>query len=175
MVNPFLEGVTLINSIFVISSFVLFGGFCFFVKEYFKVSKLKAAFTLMELVIALTILMLLAMVAGPPLLKYVGRAKVHTTETNLKVLQGSIDEFHSEIGKFPESLRDLVRMPTDTELAKNWQEPFLKVKGEQVPLDGWKREFVYERLAPGSSPPYELYSWGASGEGSPKEEWFSAW
>ena len=175
MVNLFLEYETFMDSVFVILSFPLFGGLCFFIKESSKASKLKEAFTFMELVIAMTILMLLAMVVGPPMLKYVGRAKVYTTEANLKVLQSSIDEFHSEIGKYPESLRDLVRMPTDVELAKNWKEPFLHVKGEQIPLDGWKKEFIYEQLASGSKPPYELYSWGEHGEGSPKEEWFSAW
>jgi general secretion pathway protein G len=102
--------------------------------------------------------------------QYLERAKRNTTITNLKNVKLAIESFRADTGSYPQSLTELKERPSNEKISKKWQGPYLP--GE--PVDGYNTELMY-KLTKGEKHPYELYSWGANGEGSPQEEWVSVW
>lgn len=119
------------------------------------------AFTMIEMIIVITILGGLMLIAMPALNWYQNLTARTTTKSNLKMLRQAIQNFHIETRGYPVTLDDLIRKPTDPNLAKNWSEPLLESK--DVPLDGWNEPFKY-RVTKGGTHPFELYS-----EGNPEK------
>ncbi len=137
--------------------------------------QLKPGFSLIEIAVAVLIMGVLATMGIPAVMGYLKKAKVRTTQTNISSIQQAIDMYYSEVGKYPESLEDLVNAPSDPALARKWDGPYVEVgKKNIVPQDGWARDFYFERT-PGGAHPYILYSYGPNGEDAPEEEWISAW
>ena len=137
-------------------------------------STLQKGLSLIEIMIVLAIMGIFATLVGPRVFSYYGKAKVQTTEANLRTLKQAITSFHIDTGRYPETLQDLMRKPFDETVARKWQGPYLESKNEEVPEDGWGNEFVYRRNEPGSAKPYDLYSYGPDGEDSSEENWIYA-
>ena len=127
----------------------------------------REGFTFIELVIAIAILGILALIVAPKMFNYLREAEEETTKTNLKVVRTEIDNYIRKVGQPPQTLRDLVRRPADM-TDRQWRGPYLE--GEEIPKDGQGHDLVYVSLA-GNHPPYKLYSWGKNGPDSPSEEW----
>ncbi len=69
---------------------------------------MSAGFTLIELIVVLTILALLLTIAAPRYFSHVDRAKEATLKQDLSVMRDAIDKYHGDKGKYPDSLDDLV-------------------------------------------------------------------
>lgn len=65
-------------------------------------------FTLIEILLALTIVALLLTLALPRYFASLERSKEVVLRENLKVLRTTIDKFYADTGKYPESLAQLV-------------------------------------------------------------------
>ena len=131
-------------------------------------------FTLIEILIAIAIIAIMAVVVAPNLMKYLGQAKKTAAQSTLKTLQLSVDQFYVATNHYPRSLKDLVKKPTyDEQIAKKWGSPYLKQKN--VPEDPWGNRYQY-KLTPGQAHPYVLFSYGSSdGKSTPKVDWISVW
>lgn len=129
-----------------------------------------AGFSLIEIVIAVTIMGILAALVIPNITSYLRKAKVQSTRVALNNIQNAVQSFHADTSQYPSSLADLKNKPVDEKLAKRYDGPYIT----KEPLDGWGNEIIYTVNPKGSRPPYELYSWGPNGEGSPQEEWVYA-
>lgn len=120
----------------------------------------QSAFTLVEMLLVLVILATLAAIVVP---KFSGRseqAKITAAQTQIANFEIVLDAFEVDNGFYPkgrDGLRDLVQQPSE---AKNWRGPYLK---QEIPLDPWGNEYVYEN--PGKRNPngYDLYSLGPDG------------
>jgi type II secretion system protein G len=125
-------------------------------------SSMRTGFSLAEIMIAIAIIGMIMAVIVPGYNRYREKAMRTATIQSLKALKTGIDEFSEAMdGKYPEKLQDLVTKPSwlEAELAGKW-ESYLGVK--KIPLDEWKRAFVYKRLDdPNAEHAYELYSLGA--------------
>lgn len=130
----------------------------------------RSGFTLIEIVIALAIVGIMATV-GMAALRYRDKAKIMKTKNDLQGLKLSMDSYNTDVGTYPVTLQDLIVRPTDQKIVKRWEGPYLDKEME----DGWKRSYVYQLSPRGSQHPYELYSWGPNGEGSPSEEHINVW
>jgi len=131
----------------------------------------KPGFSFIELVVVVTIIVLLAAVAIPGYYAFVKRVKKSTTISTLQTTHNAIDaNFYADTGSYPNNLSELVNRPADEKIGKRWEGPYLT----KEPEDGYKHELVY-RVTKGGKHPYELYSWGPNGEGSPESEWISVW
>lgn len=128
-----------------------------------------AGFTLIELLVVLVILGLLAAIAGPRVIGYLGGARSDTARVQLGALEQALDLYRLDVGQYPsteEGLAALIRAPSGSTW---WAGPYLG--RSEVPLDPWGHDFVYR--APGSDGPYDLYTLGAdnrpggSGEDAP--------
>lgn len=134
-------------------------------------STLQKGLSLVEVMIVLAIMGLFAAVAGPRLFSYLGKAKVQTTEANLRVIKQAITAYHVDTGHYPETLNDLIRKPFEDSIAKKWEGPYLDTKQDELPEDGWNNDFVYHINESGSAKPYTLYSYGPNGEDAPETDW----
>jgi general secretion pathway protein G len=130
-------------------------------------------FTFIELVIAIAILALLALVVGPLVMGQLDKARMSSTRSNLSSIKTATDMFKVDTGKYPTKLRDLVEKPKEEAVARNWQKGGY-LQGAEVPQDAWHEDFVFKRTPEGKNP-YELYSYGPNGPSAPKEEWISVW
>lgn len=130
-------------------------------------------FTLMELMIAITVLAILSVVIIPNFFGYLDSAKKSTAKQHLNTLKSAITMYSAQIGTLPNSLRDLVKKPLDEAAAKKWQVGGY-VEKQELPLDPWNNDYGY-KLTPGGKHQYELWSYGPNGKGSPEKEWISVW
>ena len=125
-------------------------------------------FTLIELMVVMTILALLAVLVVPKLVGRSDEARVTTTKVQIRNIESALQLYKLDNGFYPtteQGLEALVTEPTTTPLPPNWKKGGYLPK---VPLDPWKRPYVY--LSPGiSNPDYDLLSYGADGESGGEE------
>jgi general secretion pathway protein G len=117
----------------------------------------QAGFTLIELLVVLAILGLLAALATPQVVKYLGKARADTARIEIQNISSALDLFLIDNGRYPtqqEGLNALVESPGGL---ASWRGPYLKSRGQ--PADPWGRPYQYRY--PGQHSQYDLYSLGA--------------
>ena len=130
-------------------------------------------FTLIEILIAIALVVIMGAIAIPGFLSYLERGRKKATVATLKSVKTNIDVFYSDVGQYPETLKDLIKKPQSEELAAHWDGPYLSGKNE--PVDGWNIRLHYQVVGEGEHP-YELYSYGSNkGKATPKEKWINVW
>ena len=139
---------------------------------YTQRAALRQGFSLFEIIIAITIVAVMMAVVVPGIQQWRGRAKKRATESALRTIAMNIEQYKTDTGQYPNGLHDLLYKPNEDKVARRWEGPYLNKESDLE--DGWKQEVVYEKT-PGGEHPYELYSWGPNGEGSPEEEWINIW
>lgn len=133
----------------------------------------RAGFSLMEIMIAVTILGIIMAMVAPALQNTLKKGKARTAKSSLKGFQSAIEQYQMDVGQLPQALKDLIKRPREERAAKKWEGPYLKNENE-IPEDPFEAPFVY-KLTPGGKHPYELYSRGPNGTEAPKEEWINVW
>jgi len=138
----------------------------------------RAGFSLIELLIAIAVMGIILAVAIPAFRNIQRNQRRKAARISIKNIQQSISFFEVDVGKYPESINDLVRKPSvsdyyDSEMVADWAEGGY-IKGGKVPKDPWKNKFQY-RLTPDAKRPYELYSFGPKGKNASRNEWIRAW
>ena len=127
-------------------------------------SYLQHGFTLIELLVVLAILGMLAAIAVPQVLKYLGRAKEDVVKVQVQSIGTSLDLFLLDVGRYPtdqEGLQALVSRPGG--LAQ-WHGPYVTKPNSLI--DPWGHPYVYHQ--PGQNgTDYDLYSAGPEGNGQP--------
>ena len=113
-----------------------------------------AGFTLMELLVVLTILGLLMSLVGPRVLNQLGGAKTKTAAIQIKDLEQAIEIYKIDVGRFPPSLDAL----QEQRGAKGWNGPYLK---GDIPQDPWGFDYHYQY--PGDHNDFDIYSLGEDG------------
>jgi general secretion pathway protein G len=101
----------------------------------------EAGFTLIEVIVVLSIMGLVMGMVGPRMLGYLTDSKVKTARLQAETLSSAVELFFIDNGRFPlesEGLQALVKAPTGM---RSWNGPYLK--GTDVPLDPWGQSYVY--------------------------------
>ncbi len=104
----------------------------------------EAGFTLLELLVVLGIIALLATIAVPQVLQYLGRARTETAKAQVAALTTALELYALDNGTFPleeVGLRSLIAAPPGT---STWKGPYLK-RTEGL-VDPWGRPYQYRRL-----------------------------
>jgi len=133
----------------------------------------RSGFTLIEILIVVAIMgALMGFFFGivPRVTRAFNTYKVNATISEVK---SGLTQYQLSVGKYPQKLKDLIKPPKDETERKKWKRaggPFL----QELPIDPWGNKYVY-KLTPGGKHPYELYSYGSQGPGSPKDDWITAW
>lgn len=119
----------------------------------------EAGFTLLELLVVVTILVALAAAVGTVALNFLGGARADAARIQMNQIEAGLDLFRLDAGRYPttqEGLDALLRRPGD--LAR-WNGPY--VKGEETLTDPWGNRFGY--VSPLRDAPYGLSSFGSDG------------
>jgi general secretion pathway protein G len=123
----------------------------------------QAGFTLLEILVVLTIIALVAAFVGPRLMAQLDRSKVTAAKVQIRSLTSSLETMRLDLGRYPtdrEGLALLVEAPAAaTEDGALWQGPYLET---DVPQDPWGRPYVYRAPATAEGRPLVI-SLGADG------------
>jgi general secretion pathway protein G len=112
-------------------------------------------FTLVEMLLVVTILGILAAIVLPKVVGTGDRARIQAAKTQINAFKTSLDMFEVDNGHYPRGkngLDDLVRQPKD---ANNWHQYM-----DNIPVDPWGGKYIYE--FPGRHNPngFDLMSMG---------------
>lgn len=119
------------------------------------------AFSLVELMIVITIIGLLVALVAPRLAGALGSGRVQSTRAQIELLSGGVTQFNLDVGRYPtaeEGLESLLTRPQGVE-ADVWKGPYLEK--DFVPTDAWGRDFQYELPDSGR---FVIRSLGADGQ-----------
>jgi general secretion pathway protein G len=125
-----------------------------------------SGFTLVEIVIVIALIGLILAVVANRIMGSQKRAEYKLAQTQLQTLSGKIEQYQSDVGSLPESLKQLVIAPAN---ASGWLGPYSRDEELQDP---WHHPIEYKR--PGEEGrAYQLTSLGvdgkAGGEGVDKD------
>ncbi len=126
----------------------------------------RLGFSLIELLVVLVILGLLAGVAGPKVLKYLGGAKADTAKVQIEEFGAALDLYQLEVGHYPKNSQGLEALVSQPDGVSRWNGPYLKKK--TLPKDPWGNDYVYR--FPGEHGDYDIISYGADGEEGGEKE-----
>jgi general secretion pathway protein G len=113
-------------------------------------------FTILEIVIVFILLAGIMSFVGPKIFEQMRRAESGSAKVKLMSLNGQIEMYRLEVGKYPGSLQDLLKQPGGAE--GKWNGPYVK---EPDLKDQWGNDYKY--AVPGTNKPFDLVSFGADG------------
>lgn len=120
-------------------------------------------YSLLEVLIVLSIIALIATFVGPRLMAQLDRSKVTAARVQVQAIASAIETMRLDIGRYPsdeEGLELLTKAPAGADGTEAWRGPYLDVA---VPNDPWGRAYVYEAPAELESPP-RILSYGGDGK-----------
>lgn len=99
-----------------------------------------AGFTLIELMVVMTVIALLVSIAAPRYFDSVDRGREAALKENLQQMRAAIDRFHADRNRYPSSIEELVeqrylrRVPVDpmTDRSDGW----IKIAAKDAPSAG---------------------------------------
>lgn len=101
----------------------------------------KRGYSLLEILIVISIIALIVTLVGPEVLKAFSGAQTKTAAAQMKTLKSQLTTMHLDIGRYPtesEGLGLLVQSPGEG--TPGWNGPYLQ--GE-LPKDPWKNDYIY--------------------------------
>ena len=116
-------------------------------------------YTLVELLIVITILAGISVIAVPTYLNYLEKSRIKTAGIQIDRLGAILDTYLLDVGRYPtqaEGLESLVSAPPGVD---RWAGPYLTKKESLI--DPWGTPFQYR--SPGEHGKYDLYSLGPDG------------
>jgi len=117
-------------------------------------------FTLVEMLVVITIIGLIMGLIGPRVLNYLSESKVKAAKIQLQSFAGALDLFYLDAGRFPSTSEGLAALVKQTPGVGAWNGPYLR--GGNVPNDPWSHTYVYR--SPGEHGPYDIMSYGSDGQ-----------
>jgi general secretion pathway protein G len=117
-------------------------------------------FTLVEMLVVITIIGLIMGLIGPRVLNYLSESKVKAARIQLQSFSSALDLFYLDAGRFPSTSEGLAALVQRTPGVAAWNGPYLK--GGSLPNDPWNHPYLYR--SPGERGPYDIMSYGADGQ-----------
>ena len=121
-------------------------------------NKLRRAFTLVEMLLVVTIIGILAALVIPRIVGVSDRSRVTAANADINGgIKSALGAYEVDNGFFPKSLQDLLVQPSN---AKNWHGPYL----DKLPSDPWGQPYIYYYPGKHSPNSYDLLSVGPDGK-----------
>lgn len=122
----------------------------------------QAGFTLIEIMVVITILAILAVLVVPKIVGRTDEARQTAAQIQIRNIEQALHLYKLDSGLYPttdQGLEALVTEPAIEPVPNRWREGGYFSK---VPLDSWRRSYLY--LSPGEHGEFDLFSYGADGE-----------
>ncbi|MBR0688906.1 type II secretion system major pseudopilin GspG [Bradyrhizobium manausense] len=119
----------------------------------------EAGFTLVEMLVVITIIGMIMALVGPRVLNYLSESKAKAAKIQIESFSSALDLYYLDLGRYPTSNEGLTGLTRSNNQA-GWNGPYLR--GGVVPNDPWGHGYVYR--SPGASAPYEIISLGSDGQ-----------
>lgn len=127
----------------------------------------RSAFTLMEILLVLAILVVLASMVGVGYVKIQQGALKSAAQTQVGLLEDAAKMYALHIGSPPSTLDDLLIAPADLANPAKWSGPYLEKR--ELPLDPWNQPYQYEIIDPAEAS-FRIWSNGPDQQpGSPDD------
>jgi general secretion pathway protein G len=120
----------------------------------------EAGFTLVEMLVVITIIGMIMALVGPRVLNYLSESRVKAAKIQIQSFSSALDLFYLDAGRFPSSSEGLAALVRPVSGASAWNGPYLK--GATVPNDPWGNPYIYRQ--PGEHGAYEIRSLGSDGQ-----------
>ncbi len=132
---------------------------------------LKKGFSLIEIMIAVIIVGMMSMLVVPNVMKRFQKAKYSTLRTTIASLKDALTEYEVDMGHLPDKreggLQALVKRP-EGKVGESWKGPYLS--SNELPLDPWKKELIYNKPAIKYKNKYKVYEIYSTGDENLGEE-----
>jgi len=116
-------------------------------------------FTLLELLVVVTIIAVLASYVAPRYFSQIGKSEVAVAQAQLRALGQALDQYRLDNRSYPSTEQGLQALVSSPVNESKWSGPYLR---KDVPLDPWGRPYVYRNA--GGPGDYELLSYGRDGQ-----------
>src|ERR1700746_263720 len=116
-------------------------------------------FTLVEMLVVITIIGLIMALVGPRVLNYLSESKAKAAKIQIESFSSALDLYYLDLGRYPNSNEGLTAL-TRSNNAPGWNGPYLR--GGVVPTAPWGHSSLYR--SPGDRSPYEIISLGSDGQ-----------
>ena len=120
----------------------------------------EAGFTLVEILVVITIIGLIMALVGPRVVNYLGESKVKAARIQVESFSSALDLFYLDAGRYPSTSEGLAALAQRPGSTAAWNGPYLR--GGLVPNDPWGRPYLYR--SPGEHGAYDIVSYGADGQ-----------
>ncbi len=127
----------------------------------------RSAFTLVELILVITILGILASVVAANYAHSTDRARIRAAETQIKALQAALGTFDVHVGRFPTSDEGLQALVENPDGNQDWAGPYLMSRA--IPEDPWHHAYVYDPAGV-RGVGYDLFSPGPDGSAGTEDD-----
>ena len=122
--------------------------------------KSQRGFTLVEILVVITIIGLIMALVGPQVLRYLSESKSKAARIQIESFSSALDLFYLDIGRYPNSSEGLSALVQRPGALATWNGPYLK--GGVVPADPWGAPYIYR--SPGQASAYEIVSYGSDSQ-----------
>ena len=142
------------------------------------IRRAEAGFTLIELLVVLVILGLLAALAGPRVIGYLGGAKSDTARLQVENFKSALDLYRLDTGTYPTTQQGLGALVRNPGSVAGWKGPY--IDSPNLPVDPWGNPYQYLAIDISPAPnrgsvrkdknlnplnsDFDLYSMGKDGE-----------
>ncbi|RWD47036.1 MAG: type II secretion system protein GspG [Mesorhizobium sp.] len=125
-------------------------------------------FTLVELLVVLAIIALIATLAAPQVLRYLGSARTNAAKAQIRNIESALELYYVDNAKYPtaeEGLSALVTAPAGDD---RWNGPYLKGTGGLS--DPWGKPYSYDVKADASGVSIRTYGRDGKPDGSGEDQ-----
>jgi general secretion pathway protein G len=124
------------------------------------VKQTKSAFTLVEMLLVVTIIGILAALVIPKIAGTGERARITAVQADINGgIKSALGQYEIDNGYFPRSLEDLIQQPSN---ARNWHGPYFDPP--KLPMDPWGYQYGYTYPGKVNQNSYDLFSVGPDGK-----------
>ena len=127
-----------------------------------KVLKDQKGMTLIEILIALTLISLMGTFIAGKVFDMLYEGQVKSTKIQMKGFEAQLKEFRRKCGFYPttdQGLEALLEKPSSGRECKNYP-PDGFIEGDEIPVDPWDNEYVYTS----NGKKFDIISYGQDGE-----------
>ncbi len=129
----------------------------------FRILHSAFGFTLIEILVVITVIAIMAGLVAPMVFRNVGDAKVSAAKAQIELFALALDAYRLDNDFYPSTPQGLAALrgrPAGEPEARNWRGPYLR---KEIPLDPWGRPFIYKSPGEVNADSYDLLSYGRDG------------